>query len=123
MRGLLVLLCSPWLVTAACWLALTACLDEPLPPGPAAARLIVAWDPLACGEPHRVVVELEDDNGAPRSAGAPCSLGGVALDLAQYGVYRGRIYAWAIAAPIRSVTPLELTIDEPIVQWHVETPR
>jgi hypothetical protein len=111
-----------WLVVA--WLSGAAgCLDAPLDPGPAAARLVIAWDPLACGEPHRVVVELEDDNGAPRSASTPCNLGGLTVDVARFGVYRGRIYAWALDAPVRSVAPLEVTIDEPIVQWHVATPR
>jgi hypothetical protein len=129
MRFLLARLCAPWLVTASCWIALTACLDSPFDASPspslspATARLVVAWDPLACGEPHRVVVELEDDTGAARSASVPCNLGGLTVDLPHLGVYRGRIYAWALAAPIRSVMPLEVMIDEPIVQWHVATPR
>ncbi len=110
----------PWLVLGLGSLA--GCLDAPLEPGPAVARLVVGWDPLACGEPHRVVVELADDAGAALSASVPCNLGGVTVDVAHLGVYRGRIYAWALAAPVRSVMALEVTIDEPIVQWHVATP-
>jgi hypothetical protein len=98
------------------------CLDAPLEPAPATARLVVGWDPLACGEPHRVVVELTGDDDVPISASVPCELGGLTLDVAALGVYRGRIYAWAIAAPIRSVMPIEVTIDQPIVQWRVATP-
>jgi hypothetical protein len=99
------------------------CLDAPMEPSPPVARLVVGWDPLACGDPHRVVVELTEDAGAVRSASAPCGLGGVAVDLAHFGIYRGRIYAWALAAPIRSIAPLEVTIEQPITDWRVATPR
>ena len=98
------------------------CLDTPSEPAPAVARLVVGWDPLACGEPHRVVVELADDAGAEVSASVPCELSALTLDVPRLGVYRGRIYAWAIAAPIRSVMALEATIDQPIVQLSVATP-
>ena len=52
----------------------------------------------------------------------------VTLDIPRWGVYRGRIYAWMLdagsAAIIRSVMPVRLEIDSPIVQWWVvETPR
>src|SRR5205823_4123031 len=95
MRSLLALLCSPLLVTAFAWLAFAACLDEPVPAEPAQARLVVAWDPLACGDPHRVAVELRDDAGALASASTPCDLGGLTVDVAHFGVYHGRVYAWA----------------------------
>jgi hypothetical protein len=107
-------------VVAVC---LGACLDEPLPPGPSAARLIVGWDPLACGDPHRVALELEDDSGVRQSASAPCNLGGVGLGVSHYGIYHGRIYAWALDAPAHSSTPVDLTIDQPIVEWFVATPQ
>jgi hypothetical protein len=108
------------------WVALgggsAGCLDEP-EEGPAPlARLVAGWDPLACGEPHRIVVELADEAGAMRSASAPCNLGGLTVDVDHFGRYRGRIYAWALDASIRSITPIELTIDQPIVDWYVATP-
>jgi len=106
-----------------CGVFAAGCLDEPLPSGPAVARLVVAWDPLACGDPHRVAIELADDAGVPIAASTPCNLGGITVDVAHLGSYRGRIYAWAIAAPIRSEAPIELMINEAIVHWHVETPR
>jgi hypothetical protein len=123
MPSLLGSLCPSWFAGALAWAALGACIDAPPAPGPAAARLVTTWDPLACGEPHRIVIELEDDGGIPISASTPCKLGGLTVDVSHLGGYRGQIYAWALAAPIRSVTPIELTIDEPIVHWHVETPR
>jgi hypothetical protein len=104
-------------------LVIAGCLDQPLPRGPVEARLVVGWDPLGCGEPHRVAIELEADDGARVAASTPCNLGALTLDLARLGVYRGRIYAWALAAPVRSEAPLEVMVDEPIVRWHVETPR
>jgi len=123
MRSYLVLLCSPLFATALLWTTFAACVDEPLAPSPSLARLVAAWDPLACGEPHRVVIELEDDDGATSSASTPCNLGGITVDVSHFGVYCGRIYAWALAAPIRSVMSVELTIDEPIVHWVVATPQ
>ena len=98
------------------------CLDAPLPGSLPLARLVAGWDPLACGEPHRIVVELADDEGAARSASAPCNLGSAAVDVAHFGSYRGRIYAWSLDAPIRSITPIEVAIDQPIVDWFVATP-
>lgn len=104
-------------------LCLAGCLDQPLPRGPAEARLVVGWDPLGCGEPHRVALELEDEDGAHVAASTPCNLGAITVDLGKLGVYRGRVYAWALAAPVRSEMPLEISVDEAIVHWHVETPR
>jgi hypothetical protein len=114
-----------WLLFGSC--VLGGCVDTPLPAGDPQARLLVAWDPLVCGDPHRVVVELEDFEGAKQSQSVPCELGEIALDIRHFGIYRGRIYAWMLgagsAAIIRSEMPVELTIDAPIVQWVVETPR
>jgi hypothetical protein len=101
----------------------TGCLDAPLEPGPAAARLVAGWDPLGCGEPHRVAIELEDDRGDRLSASTPCNLGALTVDVDQFGTYRGRIYAWVLGAPIRSITLLDLTIDQPIVRWFGATPQ
>src|SRR5262245_48140242 len=98
-------------------LALAACIDAPVEPDAPFARLVAAWDPLACGDPHRVVVELGDEEGGGVSASTPCNLGGLTLDVAHFGTYRGRIYAWVLGAAIRSEAAIEVTIDRPIVQW------
>lgn len=116
-------LCSPLFTSVLLWTTLCGCIDEPPAPSSAVARLVTAWDPLGCGDPHRVVVELEDDSGAKISASAPCSIGGLTLDVAHFGIYHGRIYAWAFDAPMRSVTLVDVTIDEPIVHWQVSVPR
>jgi hypothetical protein len=104
-------------------IALGACIDAPLEPSAPFARLVAAWDPLACGDPHRVVVELYDDDGAGASSSTPCNLGGLTVDVAHFGAYRGRIYAWALGAAIRSEAAIDVTIDRPIVHLTVETPR
>lgn len=122
MRSLLVLLCSPLLVAIAAWTVFAACLDAPADRAPSLARLVVAWDPLACGAPHRIAVELSDDDGAAVSASTPCNLGALTVDIAHYGSYRGQIYAWALDAPMRSVSPLDIEIDQPIVRREVATP-
>lgn len=115
-------LCSRRRVAALAWAVCTACLDAPGAPGPAVARLVVAWDPLACGAPHRVAVELEDDADARVAASTPCSLGAVTVDVAHTGAYHGRIYAWAIGEPVRSVTSIEVNIDQAVVRRQVATP-
>jgi hypothetical protein len=115
-----------WPCIAGCLLsaiALGACIDAPLEPSAPFARLVVAWDPLACGDPHRVVVELYADDGAGASSSAPCNIGGLTVDVAHFGAYRGRIYAWALGAAIRSEAAIDVTIDQPIVHRTVETPR
>jgi hypothetical protein len=122
MRSLLVLLWSPWFAAVLAWTAVAACLDAPAGQGPAVARLVVAWDPLGCGEPHRIAIELADETGASRSASVPCNLGDLAVDVAHFGSYHGRLYAWALGTPLRSEIPVELVIDQPITRWEVVTP-
>ena len=105
---------------------ISGCVDTPLPDREPQARLITSWDPLACGSPHRVAIEIEDDDGRRLSASVPCELGGMTIDVPAWGVYRGRIYAWSLAgseATISSVVPVRLEIDAPVVEWNVETPR
>jgi hypothetical protein len=113
---------SPVPISIGCWLALVACLDAPLPEAPPSARIVVSWDPLACGAPHRVAIELQDEDGAAISSSAPCALGGLVLEAPHFGVYFGRVYAWSADQPIRSITPVRLHVDEPIVRWIVATP-
>lgn len=112
-------------LVAACLIAVvgSGCIDAPMPDLEPQARLVTLWDPLLCGEPHRVVVELEDDEGRPLSRSVPCTLGSVTMDLPHWGYYRGRLYAWTLGPEIRSVVAVRLEIDAPIVQWYVETPR
>jgi len=115
---------SPWLATAAVWTVFVACIDAPADPVAPAARVVGTWDPVTCGEPHRVAIELEDEDGYRVSGSTRCALGSLAINAPHFGIYRGRIYAWALDEPtIRSITPLEITVDEPIVRWFVETPR
>ena len=115
------------IATAAFWLTfgtcVSGCVDQPVEPPEPQARIIASWDPLDCGEPHRVVVELEDDAGAPISGSVPCEVGGLTLDLRHWGIYRGRIYAWTLGLVIRSVLAVRLDVDAPVVAWTVATPR
>ena len=122
MRSLFLVLCSPGFAAALASTAFAACLDAPVGQGPSVARLVVAWDPLACGEPHRIAIELADDTSASLSASSPCNLGGLTVDVSHFGSYHGRLYAWALDAPVRSVMPVELVIDQPITRWDVVTP-
>ena len=113
---------TPLIATLAFWSCFGACVDAPVAHSAPQARLIATWDPLVCGEPHRVVVELEDDSGGPLTGSAPCVSGGLTLEVRHFGVWRGRIYAWILGAPPRSIAPIELAIDEPVVQWIVDPP-
>jgi hypothetical protein len=114
---------STTLATVAFWSVFGACVDAPLPQDQPQARVIAAWDPLQCGEPHRVVIELEDDAGIPLSSSAPCALGELTLDAPRMGRYRGQIYAWTLDDTVRSSTAVELSIDAPVMRWVVPTPR
>lgn len=78
---------------------------------------MVGWDPLACGPPHRVVLEVTDDGGAVLSASAPCDKGGLVLDANHGGTYRGRLYASELG-----VTPVELQVDADDYDWWVGAP-
>jgi len=115
---------SPIAFSLVFWAAFAACIDAPVPDTPPAARIVAAWDPLACGSPHRVVLELEDDAGAMIAASTQCSTGMLTLDAPHWGIYRGRLYAWELEdeVEIRSVMTIRMTVDEPIVRWWVATP-
>ena len=90
---------------------------------PPAARILAAWDPLACRDTYqRVVVELEDEDGVELSSSAACRVGRLTLDAPSWGVYRGRIYTWVLGEAIRSVTQVMLTVDASIVHWQLPTP-
>ena len=104
-------------------LALGGCLttspdEDPEP----AARLVAMWDPLTCANPHRVVLELEDDDGASLSMSAPCALGSLALDVPRWGIYYGRFYGWELGQPIRGVAPVTIMIDAPVIRWQLSAP-
>jgi len=129
-------LASTTLATIAFWSIFGACVDASNAPDGASgssptsssssgapARAIIAWDPLACGEPHRVIVELEDPGGGePIATSVPCAVGEVTID-APVGVYDGRAYAWSAAATMRSLAPLVLVLEAPVTRWEVPTPR
>lgn len=89
---------------------------------PPASRVIVQWDPLDCGDPHRVVLELEHEDGTDTSSSVPCVLGSLSVDLSQWGVYFGRFYAWTAGVPIRRIEPVTLTVDAPVIHWHLADP-
>ena len=111
------------LVFIFCWAALAACIDGPVPAEPPSVRIIVQWDPLACGAPHRIALELEDDAGAPLSSSAPCGIGGITLHAPHFGLYLGRVYSWVAGQPIRSIMPVRIDVDDPIVRLLVATPE
>jgi hypothetical protein len=123
---LVALILSPWFASILFWLSFTACVDFDGPTSsvdaPYIARVVVEWDPLACGPPHRIAVELEDHAGAKLSASAPCNGGALMIDTPHFGFYYGRVYAWEAGSAIRSVTSIRLAVDEPIVRWLIATP-
>ncbi|HWO24370.1 MAG TPA: hypothetical protein VNO30_36750 [Kofleriaceae bacterium] len=107
-----------------CAAALAACLDEP--PAYEASerpRIVVLWEPAACGAPHRIALELADEAGVPTSSSAPCAQGTLSVQVLHLGVYTGRVYAWTAGQPIRSIMPAWIDVDESIVRWRVETPE
>jgi hypothetical protein len=109
-----------WAVFSTC---VSGCVDTPLPDPEPQARVVATWEPALCGDPHRVVIELEDDDGAKLSRSVPCAAGGVTIDIRHWGVYRGRIYAWTFGPEIRSMTHVRVDVDAPVIFWHFDTPR
>jgi len=116
------LIVCPWVCALAFWSVFGACVaDVPDPPEPV-SRLVASWDPLACGPPHRVVLELEAEDGEPISSSTPCWLGGLAIDLPRWGWYTGRVYTWVQGEPIRSIRHVTIAVDDAIVRWQITTP-
>lgn len=127
MRQLVGWVTCSWLVTFFLWacigICFGGCIDAPLEEDPAPiTRIVIAWDPRRCGEPHRVVLELADEAGTAVSASTPCAIGMLALDADRLGFYEGRLYSWIAGEPIRSVVLLRLEVDTPLARWIVETP-
>ena len=124
MLRLLTFILSPCLATLLFWVSFIACIDidDPVPDDPPIARIVVAWDPLECGPPHRVAVELEDLDGNRISSSTACNRGSITLDTPHYGTYYGRVYAWEAGESARSVTPVRLVVDAPVVRWWIATP-
>lgn len=89
---------------------------------PPAARVIVQWNPLECGAPHRVVLELEHEDGRDASASVPCALGSMTVDLARWGLYFGRFYGWEAGLPLRDVEQVTLTVDASVIHWQLVEP-
>jgi len=119
---------SIWILSTAAatlgfWTCFGACVDAPMPRPAPQAKILASWDPLACGDPHRVVVELEDDAGAPLSVSAPCTVGGLTIDAPHFGIYRGRIYAWVLGGSEHPFEDVNLIVDQPIVRWDMQTPK
>jgi hypothetical protein len=108
---------SPWILTIAFWLTFGACVDQPAHDPPPIARIIANWDPLACGPPHRVVLELEDDAHVTLVSSTACNAGTLALDTRHMGTYHGRIYATEL-----DPQPVDLYVDEGIYQWWLGSP-
>ena len=107
---------TTWVASLGFWLTFGACIDAPVAAGPPDARIVVYWDPLACVDPHRVVVELDDVQGS-----APCTLGGITLDAPHFGTYRGRVVAWSDRAASREA-PIEIEVDAPVVRVPIAMP-
>ena len=53
---------------------------------------------------------------------APCNAGSLTIDTNHFGIYYGRVYAWEAGEEIRSVVPVRLVIDAPVVRWWIATP-
>jgi hypothetical protein len=123
MRSVGIGLLSSWAVTLAFWSFFGACVAAGPPEAAPTARVVVDWDPTACGPPHRVALELALADEQPLSVSSPCDLGSTEIDGVPYGRYEGRLYAWALGEDVRSVAPVHLDVDERVVRWTAETPR
>jgi hypothetical protein len=113
---------APVAASALFWSIFGACVSTGVPADPPESKLVASWDPLACGEPHRVVLELVDEDEQPVTSSAPCALGSLTLELPHFGTFTGRVYSWELGKPVRSIAPVEIVAEEPVVRWRVTTP-
>lgn len=114
------------LCLVACALGACTIVVPPTPDAQPLARVEATWDAADCGQPHRVVLELEDKAGAPLSTAAACEAGAASLELRHWGVYLGRIYAQYaqnVEDEIRDEEKLHIDVDAPVVEVAVDTPR
>ena len=123
MRTLATCLLAPIFAAAVFWTLFCACIANVPDEREPVSRLLTSWDPLACGEPHRVVLELEDESGNPVRSSTPCWLGGIAVDLPSWGFYTGRIYSWIPDGPIRSIHEMAFAVDQAVVRYELRTPQ
>jgi len=111
------------LCLVACCLVACTIIVPPVPDAQPLARVEASWDAADCGEPHRVVLELEDKAGVPLSIAVACEVGVASLDVMHWGVYLGRIYAQTMDGDVRDEEKLRVDVDAPVVQVAVDTPR
>jgi len=123
MRSLCGLTAVTWSATLIFWSSFSACFDTSDHGARVPDELIAMWDPVSCGPPHQVVVEIQDDTGARIDASAPCDLGELRADVPELGEYQGRAYAWDPGHPIRSIEPVSVAIDRPALKWVIPTPE
>jgi len=123
MRAFAVSFLSPLLLACAFWAVFGACVDVEVEAAPPRSRVLVAWDALACRDPHRVVIELaavDDDAVVQRSV--PCAIGWMALDVPHLGGYHARVESWWLGEAARVVAEVDLDVEVPIVRWTLEGP-
>ncbi|HEY4240597.1 MAG TPA: hypothetical protein VGM88_12330 [Kofleriaceae bacterium] len=123
MRSIGSLVIITWSATLVFWGTFGACFEPPGDSSRTRDQLIAMWDPLTCGPPHRVVVELEDGAGNRINASAPCDIGELQADVPELGEYHGRAFAAELGQPIRSIEPVTVAIDRPTLKWAIPTPE
>ncbi len=113
----------PVLLAAGFWLAFGACVDVEAAVTPPLSRVLVAWDPLACHDDHRVAIELTalaDDAIVTRSV--PCAVGWMPLDVPHVGEYRARVDIVSASALPQLAFERDLDIEAPVVRWTLDEP-
>ena len=108
-----------WLACLMFWTLFGACVDQPPPPAAPLARLVAAWDATTCNDPHRVAIELYDDDGVELARSAPCAIGMVQIDVPHLGAYHGRVYGWALGGAIANEADVDIDVDQQIVHWEL----
>ena len=108
-----------WFACIVFWSLFGACVDQPPEPAAPLVRLVAVWDPTACGDPHRVAVELSDDGGDEIARSTPCAIGTLAIDMPHLGSYRGRVFGWVLGGAIRGESEVDVVVDQSIVRWEL----
>ena len=108
-----------WFACVSFWTLFGACVDTPPATAGPVARLVAVWDPTACTDPHRVALELTDDDGLELSRSAPCAIGSVSIDVPHLGPYHGRVFGWVLGGAIRNASESDIDVADSITRWEL----
>jgi hypothetical protein len=124
MRVLECVICAAevWTAASIAVVECCACVELPMTTAPPPRiELVASWDVGQCRMPHRIAVDLTDDDGDHVSHAAPCAAGTMTLEVPRLGTYRGSVYAWELgsAGGVATADAVEVDVDASVTRWDI----